>query len=399
MAVNYQLNDIAQAIDVAFVANDNKLIGSKHDLEFANLIADALGDAQFLVGEVQRLAKELEIALAISSSHVVATYTDVVIASLEAMQPAPSAATVAVAHYVEVTCDRCAGIGTFKCNMCDGDGFIEADSFDGHDVDCPECKGEGRVDCLQCKGTGKMEVERTDTVAVAGGEVPTLTQLAIIRVAQTDDDLGQATGDEKDLTALEDMGLLRHYNYQDKGRGPVIETRWYLTVAGEDLDTPAPVPAPQDGAVPSTLHVPMCPRCSIDKGETHWMLFKDARRQVGDVIYYTWMCPSCRCSIDEPATPAIHTTPIDTPPAPATAAGKAVRLSKAQSSVMFTLAQPDTWVQPNGVMYRRNVLLGKSCWASSATIAVLRRKGLLVEADNPWMKEYGIHAAWQVARR
>jgi hypothetical protein len=82
---------------------------------------------------------------------------------------------------------------------------------------------------------------------------PTLAQLAIIRAAQTDDVIGQATGDKADLEALEDMGYLRHYNQQNKGRGPVVATYWYITAKGEDLDTSAvadqPQPSPEVDAV------------------------------------------------------------------------------------------------------------------------------------------------------
>ena len=62
MTTHFQLTEALQAIQAAYSANDNKLIGSEHDLKFANLIADALSDALFLASEVKRLAKELEAA-------------------------------------------------------------------------------------------------------------------------------------------------------------------------------------------------------------------------------------------------------------------------------------------------------------------------------------------------
>lgn len=54
------IDQIAQNIDVAFIANEDKLIGSKHDLDFANMVATALGDGQYLVNTLRQIAKELD---------------------------------------------------------------------------------------------------------------------------------------------------------------------------------------------------------------------------------------------------------------------------------------------------------------------------------------------------
>lgn len=56
----FRFSEIVQRIDVAFVAADDKKIGSEYDLEFANLICDALSDAQYLANEVKRLVSELK---------------------------------------------------------------------------------------------------------------------------------------------------------------------------------------------------------------------------------------------------------------------------------------------------------------------------------------------------
>src|SRR5258708_6966059 len=60
MTTHFQLTECVQSVQAAYSANDNKLIGSEHDLKFANLIADALSDALFLASEVRRLTKEHE---------------------------------------------------------------------------------------------------------------------------------------------------------------------------------------------------------------------------------------------------------------------------------------------------------------------------------------------------
>lgn len=63
--------------------------------------------------------------------------------------------------------------------------------------------------------------------------------------------------------------------------------------------------APEPTIAPD-LYTPMCPRCAVDRQQSNFMKFKGAARQVGTATYYTWQCPTCGASIDEPDTPGIH---------------------------------------------------------------------------------------------
>lgn len=54
------LAEIASAIDTAFVAADDKLIGSTWDLDTANIVCNGLSDAQYLVSVVKQLRDRLK---------------------------------------------------------------------------------------------------------------------------------------------------------------------------------------------------------------------------------------------------------------------------------------------------------------------------------------------------